>query len=403
MWTFALFWYNIYDNYDCSYVFDYTYILLYNLAFTSLPVIFLGVLDQDVSDKVSLAVPQLYRRGIERKEWTQTKFWIYMVDGLYQSIICFFMPYLLFSPGTFNTESGHNVNDYTRVGVYISNATIVVVNVYVLLNTYRWDWLMLLLTGISILLIWAWTGIYTEFTASFMFYKAATQVYGTLGFWAQTLLTVIICLIPRFCAKAFQKIFMPRDVDIIREQVRQGKFDYLDDVDPELLSGAQTKMEKQKSLTSSSDDSDRKVRPSDERPMYPPSVAATATTNGARNPHSTQGSDDSTLPSGLKFDVERMNIPTIDTGLHDALDPPNRSSLDRPRPSFDRMRSSFDKTRTSFEASNDFTSAAMLRRIESGGRSPGRSPITPETPTGTLGFEAARSRSRLRESSVYDD
>ena len=75
VWTFALFWYQIYNNFDITYLFDYTYILLVNLAFTSLPVIFLGVLDQDVSDKVSLAVPQLYRRGIERKEWTQTKFW----------------------------------------------------------------------------------------------------------------------------------------------------------------------------------------------------------------------------------------------------------------------------------------------------------------------------------------
>jgi hypothetical protein len=35
----------------------------------------MGVLDQDVDDKISLAVPQLYRRGIERKEWTQPKFW----------------------------------------------------------------------------------------------------------------------------------------------------------------------------------------------------------------------------------------------------------------------------------------------------------------------------------------
>lgn len=75
VWTFALFWYNIYDNFDCAYIFDYTYILLYNLAFTSLPIIFMGILDQDVDDKVSLAVPQLYRRGIERKEFTQSKFW----------------------------------------------------------------------------------------------------------------------------------------------------------------------------------------------------------------------------------------------------------------------------------------------------------------------------------------
>ena len=75
VWTLTLFWYNIYNDFDCSYLFDYTYILLVNLAFTSLPVIFMGILDQDVSDKVSLAVPQLYRRGIERKEWTQLKFW----------------------------------------------------------------------------------------------------------------------------------------------------------------------------------------------------------------------------------------------------------------------------------------------------------------------------------------
>jgi phospholipid-translocating ATPase len=75
VWTFAIFWYQIFDDFDQTYLYDYTYILLYNLAFTSVPVVFLGVLDQDVSDKVSLAVPQLYRRGIERKEWTQTKFW----------------------------------------------------------------------------------------------------------------------------------------------------------------------------------------------------------------------------------------------------------------------------------------------------------------------------------------
>jgi phospholipid-translocating ATPase len=75
VWTFTIFWYQIYCSYDMTYLYDYTYILLFNLAFTSVPVILMGVLDQDVSDKVSLAVPQLYRRGIERKEWTQTKFW----------------------------------------------------------------------------------------------------------------------------------------------------------------------------------------------------------------------------------------------------------------------------------------------------------------------------------------
>lgn len=75
IWTFAIFWYQIYCDFDMTYIFEYTYILMFNLFFTSVPVILMGVLDQDVSDAVSLAVPQLYRRGIERLEWTDTKFW----------------------------------------------------------------------------------------------------------------------------------------------------------------------------------------------------------------------------------------------------------------------------------------------------------------------------------------
>lgn len=76
IWTWSIFWFQIFANFDISYLFESTYIIMFNLIFTSAPVILMGVLDQDVSDKVSLAVPELYRRGIERKEWTQTKFWL---------------------------------------------------------------------------------------------------------------------------------------------------------------------------------------------------------------------------------------------------------------------------------------------------------------------------------------
>ncbi|KAL2354519.1 P-type ATPase [Cryomyces antarcticus] len=373
VWTFALFWYQIYNNFDCSYLFDYTYILLYNLAFTSLPVILMGILDQDVDDKVSLAVPQLYRRGIERKEWTQLKFWTYMIDGLYQSLICFFMTYLVFSPATFATESGQNVNDGKRMGVYVANATIVVVNVYILLNTYRWDWLMVLITAISILLIWFWTGVYSAFTAGFTFYEAAPQVYTQLSFWALTLLTIVICLLPRFAVKAFQKIYYPRDVDIIREQICQGKFDYLKDVDVEILppplkATSTSSSDLSKPMNGANGNGPNTIangsahgRYDDSRPIYLPSI--TTTHNNPRSHDGSDGTDCTQRPSlGLQR-PQRLS-----------LERPARVSLDRPRPSFDRMRQSAERVRPSFEASNDFTSAAMLTRFES---SHSQSPIPP--------------------------
>lgn len=269
-----------------------------------------------------------------------------MFDGIYQSLIAFFMGYLLFAPANFVTSNGLGVDDRQRMGVYIACAIIVVVNIYVLLNTYRWDWLMLLLVLISILLIWFWTGVYTSATYAAQFYKAAPQVYGQLSFWVLSLLTILACLLPRFVAKAYQKIYRPRDIDIIREQVQLGKFDYLDQYE------AYVPPVKVSSPSSSdvSHPGKQAVKEStpvaeDERPIYPPSVAATGTT---RNPRSQNGSD------GTDY-----------TGHRISLDYPTRPSFDRPRPSFDRMRVSMDRIRPSYEASPDFTSAALLTRVES--------------------------------------
>ncbi|CAD6502732.1 BgTH12-05322 [Blumeria graminis f. sp. triticale] len=341
VWTFTIFWYQLFCSFDMTYLYDYTYILLFNLAFTSVPVIFMGVLDQDVSDKVSLHVPQLYRRGIERLEWTQTKFWLYMLDGLYQSIICFFMAYFLFAPANFVTHNGLSIDDRERFGVFIGPAAVVVINTYILLNTYRWDWLMVTLVIVSSLLVWFWTGVYSAFKLSGFFFKAATETFSQPTFWAVTILSIILALLPRFCIKTVQKTYFPYDVDIIREQVRQGKFDFLNHpnrTETRFFGGSFTPTINSEHVSAPSHNFDE-----DRRPIYPPSVAPTSTT------HNTRSGSDGT-------DCTRHRV---------SLEVPSRLSIERPRPSFDRMRVSLDKIRPSYEASNDFTSAARLARLES--------------------------------------
>ena len=366
VWTFALFWYQLFNSFDGSYLFEYTYILLYNLAFTSVPVILMGILDQDVDDKVSLAVPQLYRRGILRLEWTQLKFWVYMIDGIYQSVICFFMAYLVFYTGAFAGPTGQDLGGREQMGVFVACAAIVVVNSYVLINQYRWDWLFVLVIAISTLLVFLWTGIYSQFKSVGSFYSAAEQVFGALSFWATTAITVMICLLPRMASKIVQKLFFPRDIDVIREQVRDGKFDYLYNKPTEstlAASSISSEIVKPPTQTFEQDD--------ELRPIYPPSVAPTATTTGKRaSGNGSNGSDGSGFPGGegtftpRRFSLER-----------------HRPSMDRARPSFDRLRSSMDgRPRASFEATNDFTSAAMLARMESCALAPKRTSMAVEVP-----------------------
>lgn len=152
-----------------------------------------------------------------------------MGDGLYQSIICYYMPYLLYKPANFITANGLNVNDRTRMGVLVASAAVIASNTYVIMNTYRWDWLTVLINVISSVLIFFWTGVYSSFTAAGTFYHSAAEVYGTLSFWVVLLITVLICLLPRFTVKSIQKVFFPYDVDIVREWVTMGKFKYLEE------------------------------------------------------------------------------------------------------------------------------------------------------------------------------
>ncbi|KAI1111858.1 hypothetical protein F5Y14DRAFT_288376 [Nemania sp. NC0429] len=361
IWTFTIFWYQVWCNYDITYLFEYTYIILFNLIFTSIPPIVIGVLDQDVSDSVSLAVPQLYRRGIERMEWTQQKFWTYMADGVYQSVITFFIPYLVVSNTPTIAGNGKDVIERYRLGAYIAHPAVITINLYILINTYTWDWVTVLIIALSDLIIFFWSGVYTSSTFAGTFYGTAAQIYSELSFWVVLILTPLICIAPRYASKALQKVFWPYDVDIIREQVTSGKFE-------KGFQGGEehTSDDAKESVSSSSGSSRRKHQPQqsvdeDLRPIYPPSIAATSV--AGHGPRSQRGSD------GTNYTRHDISMETPVNQPADVPDRPIRQSIDRVRPSYDRMRASMDRmdrnVRASFEASNDFTSAAMLSRFES--------------------------------------
>ncbi|KAG4306223.1 hypothetical protein PORY_000211 [Pneumocystis oryctolagi] len=225
VWTFSLFWYQIYNNFNGNHLFDYTYILFYNLAFTSLVIILMGAFDQDIDAKTSIKVPQLYKRGILQLDWSMKKFWIYILNGLYQSIVCFYLPYFLFHKGTFVTRSGINLNGIEDIGVFIAAPVIMVVNISILMDQQHWDWLFILVWILSILLFWLWTGAYSQSTVTLEFYKIAIHVFNTPSFWIVFFLTIVVAIFPQLIIKSVQKLFYPDDIDIIREQRHQGIFE----------------------------------------------------------------------------------------------------------------------------------------------------------------------------------
>ena len=70
---------------------DQIYLMLYNLFFTSLPPLVLGIYNQIAPAKLLLEKPGLYERGRLALVYQPHSFWITMADALYQSIIIFFL------------------------------------------------------------------------------------------------------------------------------------------------------------------------------------------------------------------------------------------------------------------------------------------------------------------------
>ena len=101
-----------------------------------IPTSHVSAFDQDINAKAALAFPELYIRGIRGLEYTRIKFWSYMLDGLYQSAVVFFIPYLAWSLGLVTSSNGKGIDSLADFGTTVGIAAIFAANTYVGMNTH---------------------------------------------------------------------------------------------------------------------------------------------------------------------------------------------------------------------------------------------------------------------------
>ncbi|KAI8601931.1 hypothetical protein EDD21DRAFT_373196 [Dissophora ornata] len=221
VWTLTIFWFQFFSGFSALLLFDYTFVVLYNLLFTSLPIMFMGAFDQDVDAKTSMQFPALYLRGIKQKHFTRAKFWLYVLDAVYQSIICFFVPWYL-SNGVY--ESGHSTNDLVALGTLISACSVVVVNLYVGLNMFHWTKMVFGVIFGSIIVFFLYSWVYANFfTIDNTFYGMDKILLTSPSFWFAIVLSVILTMLPHYVYKFARQYIKPNDIIIVREQLYKDK------------------------------------------------------------------------------------------------------------------------------------------------------------------------------------
>uniref|UniRef100_A0A8C6TSW4 Phospholipid-transporting ATPase n=1 Tax=Neogobius melanostomus TaxID=47308 RepID=A0A8C6TSW4_9GOBI len=131
--TLVHFWFSFFSGYSSQVNW---FITLYNLCYSSLPVLLVGLLDQDVNDKLSLRFPKLYLPGQQGSLFNYKNFFISLFHGIFVSLIIFFIPYGAFLQTM--GQDGEAPSDYQSFAVVTASSLIFIVNLQISLDTSYW-------------------------------------------------------------------------------------------------------------------------------------------------------------------------------------------------------------------------------------------------------------------------
>ncbi|XP_063066751.1 phospholipid-transporting ATPase IC [Engraulis encrasicolus] len=223
--TLVHFWYSFFSGYSSQVAYEDWFITLYNVVYSSLPVLLVGLLDQDVSDKLSLKFPKLYLPGQQGALFNYKNFFISLFHGIFTSLIIFFIPYGAFLQTM--GQDGEAPSDYQSFAVVTASSLIITVNLQISLDTSYWTFVNCFAVLGSIALYFGImfdihsAGIHVLFPSAFTFTGVASNALRQPYLWLTIILTVGISLLPVICIQFLFKTIRPSVGDKVQRNRRK--------------------------------------------------------------------------------------------------------------------------------------------------------------------------------------
>ncbi|XP_010907601.1 probable phospholipid-transporting ATPase 4 isoform X2 [Elaeis guineensis] len=214
----TLFYFEAYTGFSGQSVYDDWYMILFNVILTSLPVISLGVFEQDVSSEVCLQFPALYQQGPKNLffDWYRIIGW--MSNGLYSSLMIFFLNIGIFFTQAF--RQGGQTADMAAIGTTMFTCIIWAVNMQISLTMCHFTWIQIVLVCGSIATWYLFLLAYGESSpliSGNAFHILVEALAPSPVFWSVTLLVTAACNLPYLIHISYQRLYNPMDHHVIQE------------------------------------------------------------------------------------------------------------------------------------------------------------------------------------------
>ncbi|EEB16029.1 ATPase, class I, type 8B, putative [Pediculus humanus corporis] len=215
--TLCHFWFAFFCGFSAQTVFDPMFIAVYNLFYTSMPVLALGIFDQDVSDLNSLNYPKLYVAGQKNLLFNKAEFIKSALHGFFTSCVIFLIPYGTYKDGT--SPKGYTLSDHMLLGTVVSTILVIVVTAQIAMDTSYWTIFNHITIWGSLLFYFILDYSY-NYTIQGAYVGTLTMAMSEAMFWYTTVITVTVLTIPVLAVRFYLADVKPSISDRVRLKQR---------------------------------------------------------------------------------------------------------------------------------------------------------------------------------------
>ncbi|XP_066252376.1 probable phospholipid-transporting ATPase IA isoform X2 [Euwallacea similis] len=212
-------WFAIYSGWSGQILFERWSIGLYNVLFTALPPLAMGLFDKSCSAEKMVTYPQLYKPSQTGELFNIKVFWLWIINSLVHSALLFWLPVLAMHHDVLwmNGKQG----GYLVVGNAVYTYVVVTVCLKAGLITNSWPWPTHCAIWGSIALWFLFVIIYSLFwpviPIGSIMCGMYVMIFSTAVFWMGLFSIPVITIIPDVVFKIIRSTAFKSLTDVVRE------------------------------------------------------------------------------------------------------------------------------------------------------------------------------------------
>ncbi|XP_037384573.1 phospholipid-transporting ATPase IH isoform X2 [Talpa occidentalis] len=208
---FPQFLYQFFCGFSQQTLYDAAYLTLYNISFTSLPILLYSLMEQHVGVETLRRDPALYRDVAKNAllRWPVFIYWTLL--GVFDALVFFFGAYFIFE-NTAVASNGQVFGNWT-FGTLVFTVMVFTVTLKLALDTHYWTWINHLVIWGSLLFYVVfsllWGGIIWPFLSYQRMYYVFIQMLSSGPAWLAIVLLITVSLMPDVLKKVLCRQLWP--------------------------------------------------------------------------------------------------------------------------------------------------------------------------------------------------